>query len=170
MAKSSFVFMEYIMHKKVPMTPDGYKKMQEQLKHLKANVRPMIVRAIEEARDHGDLSENAEYDMAKEDQQQVSKQIEKLEHKLSLAQVIDPKTLEHDKVAFGATVKLHDLDSDEILTYQIVGVDEADAANRKISIESPMGRAMIGKEVGDEISVKTPKGNRTLELLDVVYQ
>ena len=158
------------MHKKVPMTPDGYKKLQDQLKHLKANVRPMIIRAIEEARSHGDLSENAEDDMAQEDQLQVSKQIELLEHKLSLAQVIDPKTLEHDKVAFGATVKLHDLDSDEVLTYQIVGVDEADAANRKISVESPMGRAMIGKEVGDEVVVNTPKGSRNLEVLDVIYQ
>lgn len=152
------------------MTPTGQKLLMEKLKQLKQVERPRIIAAIEEARGHGDLSENAEYDIAKERQLQLSQQIKDIEHKLSLAQVIDPKTINAEKIVFGATVKLIDIDNDEHLTYHIVGTDEADIAAGMISIESPIARALIGKEEGDEVKVKTPKGLRTLEINSIKYQ
>lgn len=152
------------------MTPEGHKKLNEQLKHLKKVERPRIVEAIEVARDHGDLSENAEYDAAKERQQQISQQIKEIEHKLSLAQVIDPSTVEHDKIVFGATVTLHDVSKSEEVSYMIVGVDESDISRGRISIESPIARALIGKEEGDEVVVRTPKGVRDFEVISVEYK
>jgi len=152
------------------MTPDGQKKMQEELKHLKSVERPKNVADIERARDHGDLSENAEYDAAKERQQLISRRIQELEHKLSLAQVIDPSTLDHDKVVFGATVRLHDVDNGEELSYTIVGVDESEISEGKISVESPIARALIGKEEGDEVKVRTPKGVREFEVVGIEYK
>lgn len=155
---------------KFPMTPDGYKKLQDRLKHLKAVERPKAIEAIEVARGHGDLSENAEYDAAKEHQHQLMEEIRRVEHQLSSAQVIDPSTLDHSKVVFGATVTLSDEDSGGKKCYQIVGTDEADIKLSKISIESPIARAMIGKEVGDTIKVTTPKGVREFEILEIEYK
>jgi len=154
---------------KMPMTPDGYRMLQEKLKHLKSVERPRIVQAIEEARGHGDLSENAEYDAAKESQLQLSKQIQDIENTLSLSQIIDPAKISSDKVVFGATVKLHDIDSNEEVAYKIVGSHESDIASGKISIESPIAKNLIGKSEGDEARVKTPKGIRTFEILDIKY-
>lgn len=158
------------MTQRIPMTPDGFKMLQERLKYLKQVERPKIVSAIEAARDKGDLTENAEYDTAKEMQLQMNQQIKEVEHKLSLAQVIDPKTVNAERVVFGATVTLADIDNDEHLTYSIVGTDESDIAKGKISIESPIARALIGKEEGDEVRVATPKGARNFEIISVEYR
>jgi transcription elongation factor GreA len=154
---------------KVPMTPEGHKKLQERLKHLKAVERPKVIEAIEVARGHGDLSENAEYDAAKEHQGQLTAEMRRIEHDLSLAQVIDPASLDHEKVVFGATVKLIDIDNDEEKCYQIVGIYESDIEAGRISIESPIARALIGKEAGDTVKVKTPNGIREFEILDITY-
>ena len=143
---------------KVPMLQEGYEKLSAQLATLKAE-RPLIVDAIEEARAHGDLSENAEYHAAKERQGQVEATINDLEDKLSRAQVIDPKTLSGNKIIFGATVTLMDED-DKPVKYQIVGQAEADAKAGMISYSSPLGRALIGREVGDEVEVSVPSGDK----------
>ena len=143
---------------KVPMLAEGYEKLTADLKVLRAE-RPKIVDAIEEARAHGDLSENAEYHAAKERQGQVEAMIGDLEDKISRAQIIDPTTLSGDKVIFGATVTLLDED-DKPVKYQIVGQTEADAGKGRISYNSPIGRALIGKQVGDEIEVTVPSGDK----------
>ena len=143
---------------KVPMLQEGYEKLSAQLATLKAE-RPLIVDAIEEARAHGDLSENAEYHAAKERQGQVEATIGDLEDKLSRAQVIDPTTLSGDRIVFGATVTLADED-DKPVKYQIVGQAEADAKAGMISYNSPLGRALIGREVGDEVEVSVPSGDK----------
>lgn len=143
---------------KVPMLAEGYERLTADLKALRAE-RPRIVDAIEEARAHGDLSENAEYHAAKERQGQVEAQIAELEDKVSRAQIIDPKTLSGDKVVFGATVTLLDED-DKPIKYQIVGHAEADASKGRISYTSPLARAMIGKQVQDEIEVTVPSGDK----------
>lgn len=143
---------------KMPMLQVGYDKLTAQLRELKAE-RPLIVDAIEEARAHGDLSENAEYHAAKERQGQVEATIADLEDKLSRAQVIDPATLSGDKVIFGATVTLLDED-DKPVKYQIVGQAEADAKLGMISYNSPLGRALIGRQVGDEVEVSVPAGDK----------
>src|ERR1700741_2316669 len=143
---------------KLPMLAEGYEKLTEDLRRLKAE-RPEIVDAIEEARAHGDLSENAEYHAAKERQGQIEASIADIEDRLSRAQVIDPRDLSGDKIVFGATVTL--LDEDEKpLRYQIVGQTEADAKSGKISYNSPLGRALIGKKVDDEVEVTVPSGDR----------
>jgi transcription elongation factor GreA len=143
---------------KLPMLAVGYEKLSAQLKELKAE-RPLIVDAIEEARAHGDLSENAEYHAAKERQGQVEATIADLEDKLSRAQVIDPATLSGDKIVFGATVTMMDED-DKPVRYQIVGQAEADAKAGMISYNSPLGRALIGRSVGDEVEVTVPSGDK----------
>ncbi|NVD43742.1 transcription elongation factor GreA [Qipengyuania atrilutea] len=143
---------------KVPMLAEGYERMTADLKTLRAE-RPKIVDAIEEARAHGDLSENAEYHAAKERQGQVEAQIADLEDRTSRAQIIDPTTLSGDKVVFGATVTMLDED-DKPVKYQIVGQTEADAKNGRISYNSPLGKALIGKSVGDEIEVTVPSGDK----------
>ncbi|WP_230281005.1 MULTISPECIES: transcription elongation factor GreA [unclassified Croceicoccus] len=143
---------------KVPMLAEGYEKLTAELKLLREE-RPRIVDAIEEARAHGDLSENAEYHAAKERQGQVEASIADLEDKVSRAQIIDPTTLSGDKVIFGATVTLLDED-DKPVRYQIVGPTEADAKSGRISYSSPLGRALIGKKVDDEIEVTVPSGER----------
>ena len=158
------------MTKRIPMTPLGRQALAKKLKYLKQVERPRNVSVIEEARSHGDIFENAEYDAAKERQLQISKQIEEIEHKLSLAHVIDPRRIESDKVVFGATVTLFAADSAERITYQIVGSDEADITAGKISIDSPLARALIGKEEGDEVRVKTPKGVRCFEIVEARYE
>ncbi len=155
--------------RKHPMTPAGHRRLLDQLKHLKTTVRPAAVQALSTARGHGDLSENAEYDIAKETLAQLERQIAETEAKLAAAQVIDPADLDHDKVVFGATVTVQDADSGDKTTYQIVGVDEADISAYKISIESPIARALIGKSEGEEATVQSPRGHRILEILRVEY-
>jgi len=151
------------------MTPAGQKKLIEKLKYLKQVERPKAIADIEEARGHGDLSENAEYDIAKERQLQLSQQIKEIEHRLSLAHVIDPSQIDSEKVVFGAHVTLSEIDNGEELTFFIVGADEVDVSAGKISIDSPIARALIGKEEGDEVKVKTPKGVRAFEIVEVRY-
>ena len=154
---------------RTPMTPNGKKQLEERLKQLKSVERPQNIAAIEEARNHGDLSENAEYDAAKERQLQISTQIQEIEHKLSLAHVIDPSSIDSDKIVFGATVTLRNLENDKEATYTIVGVDEADLKHGKISIESPIARALIGKQLDDEVKVRTPKGIIEYEVINLEY-
>lgn len=151
---------------KVPMLAEGHDLLVKQLKHLKEVERPENVAAIEEARGHGDLSENAEYHAAKERQGQIEAQIAEMEDKLARAVVIDPKTLSGDKVVFGATVRLLDED-DNLITYQIVGEVEADARKGRISLNSPLGRALISRFKGEEVEVVTPSGDRSY-LIDAV--
>jgi transcription elongation factor GreA len=147
---------------KVPMLAEGYRQLEEELKRLKAE-RPEVVDAIEEARAHGDLSENAEYHAAKERQGQIEAQLADIEDRLARALVIDPSTLSGDKVVFGATVSLKDED-DKPVRYQLVGQQEADAKVGRISYNSPLGRALIGRQVGEEVEVTTPSGDRYYEI------
>ena len=153
---------------KLPMLAEGYEKLQADVRHLKVVERPAIIEAIEEARGHGDLSENAEYHAAKERQGQVESQIADLDDRISRAMVIDPKTLSGDKVIFGATVHLLD-ENDNKIKYQIVGETEADAKSGRISYNSPLGRALIGREVGDEVEVTTPAGDRYFEIKKIEF-
>lgn len=154
----------------LPITPQGLNKLKEELKHLKTVERPRIVVAIEEARAHGDLSENAEYDAAKNRQGQINSRMLELEDKIARAQVIDPSTLKSDKVVFGATVKLLDLDSEEEVKYQIVGADESEVKEGKISILSPIAKSLIGKKQSDIVKITTPKGARELEILEILFE
>lgn len=153
---------------KVPMLAEGQRKLQEEVKHLKTVERPAIIDAIEEARAHGDLSENAEYHAAKERQGQVEATIGVLDDLLSRAMVIDPTTLSGDKVVFGATVTLLDEDDKEV-RYQLVGQAEADAKIGRISYNSPLGRALISKQVGEEVEVTTPAGDRYYKVAKIEF-
>ena len=153
---------------KIPLTRAGYDKLDAELKQLKSVERPAIIRAIAEAREHGDLSENAEYHSAKEKQSFIEGRIKELEGVISLAEVIDPARLS-GPVKFGATVDLVDEDTDEEKTYQIVGEYEADIEKGKLNMKSPLARALIGKEEGDSIEVRTPGGDRGYEVLKVSY-
>ena len=155
---------------KIPMTPEGHKKLQERLKYLKSVERPKIVQAIEVARGHGDLSENAEYEAAKDAQGHCNSEMKMIEDKLARAQVIDPATITHTKIAFGATVSIEDTQTDTKVTYQIVGEDESDIKLGRISIMSPIAKALIGKEEGDIVTVQTPKGTREFEILAIEYK
>lgn len=155
---------------KVPLTVNGAEMLKSELHNLKTVQRPAVIQAIAEARAHGDLSENAEYDAAKERQGFIEGRIKELEGKISHAQIIDPKTLDADgRVVFGATVELEDLDTGDNVTYQIVGDDEADIKSGKISVSSPIARALIGKHAGDTVNVQAPGGVRQYEILDVQY-
>ena len=156
--------------KKFYITLKGYEKLKKELEYLKSVERPKVVQAIAEARAHGDISENAEYDAAKEQQSFLETKIQQLETILAYANVIDTSKLSGDRVVFGAKVKLLDLYTDEELEYQIVGTQEADPKNGLISIESPIARALIGKKVGDFVEVKVPKGIREFEILDVSFE
>jgi len=152
------------------MTVVGAEKLKTELQRLKTVERPRIIQAIAEARSHGDLSENAEYHAAKEQQGFTEGRITELEHKLATAQVIDPKTVNaNGRVVFGATLNLMDERSGQEVTYQIVGDHEADIASGKISISSPIARALIGKELGDVVEVQVPDGLRSYEILDIRY-
>jgi len=153
----------------VPMTTRGYQVLVEELKRLKSVERPKNVREIEEARGHGDLSENAEFHAAKERQSLLDVQIRDIEDKVARAQVIDVSKLSGDRVVFGATVSLVDGDTGDKVIYQIVGDHEAEPKNGKISISSPVARALIGKNEGDEVQVRTPTGVRSFEILTVEY-
>lgn len=153
-----------------PMTIEGHRKLQSELDHLKKGERPAIIAAISEARAHGDLKENAEYHAAKEKQSFIEGRIRDLEAKLSHCQIIDiTKITNEGKVIFGATVTLLNADTEEQITYQIVGEDEADIKNKKISVTSPVARAMIGKMEEDEITVQSPKGEQVYEIVRVEY-
>jgi transcription elongation factor GreA len=155
---------------RVPMTQQGYQRLMEELKRLKAVERPKNVREIEEARGHGDLSENAEFHAAKERQSLLDVQIRDIEDKLARSQVIEISKLSGDKVVFGATVTLSDEDSGEKVMYQIVGDHEAEPKNGKISISSPIARALIGKTEGDEVQVRTPTGVRNFSILSLEFK
>ncbi|HNN09369.1 MAG TPA: transcription elongation factor GreA [Azospira sp.] len=156
---------------KIPLTLNGAEKLREELHRLKTIDRPNVVAAIAEARSHGDLSENAEYDAAKERQGFIEGRIQDVEGKLGNAQIIDPKALDADgRVVFGATVDIEDQDSGDTVTYQIVGEDEADIKQGKVSYASPMARALIGKFAGDIAQVQAPGGLREFEILDVRYE
>lgn len=159
---------------KVPMTPEGQARLQEELKRLKSVDRPKIIQDIATARDHGDLSENAEYHAAKEKQGFIEGRIKELEDKLSRAEVIDPSKLSGTRVQFGARVRVNvaddkgkELESEK--SYRLVGPDEADLNAGTISVTSPLGKALIGREVGDEVKIKMPAGLRVYEILDVSF-
>jgi transcription elongation factor GreA len=154
---------------RIPMTASGLQRLQDELKRLKNVDRPDVIRAIAEAREHGDLSENAEYHAAKERQGFIESQIGELEGQIGLAQVIDVSTLSGDTVKFGATVRLVDIDTDEEFTYQIVGQVESDIKAGRLSVSSPIARALIGKREGDEIDVATPGGRKQYEVLQVQF-
>lgn len=157
------------MSDKFPMTPSGHATMRAQLKKLKEVDRPANSRAIEIARGHGDLSENADYSAAKEEQGLIEARIREYDAKLSLAEVIDPTKLSGNRVRFGATVSIEDTESSEKQTYAIVGEHEADIKRGRISIAAPVARAMIGKEVGDTFVVQSPKGKREYEVVEVQW-
>jgi len=156
------------MIEKVPMTAEGHQRLEAELKNLKHEQRPAVIKAIEEARAHGDLSENAEYHAAKEQQGFIESRIQDFEGKVSRADVFDPTDLSGETVLFSATVSLADED-DKSFKYQIVGVDEVDVPGGKISFISPIGRALIGRRVGDEIEVKTPKGETYYEITKIEF-
>lgn len=154
---------------KVPMTPSGYAGLEEELKRLKSVDRPEIIKAIAEAREHGDLSENAEYHSARERQSFIEGRVLEIEGQMSRADVIDPKKLSGNTIKFGATVKLVDEDTDEEKTYRIVGEVEANIEAGQLNINSPLARALIGKEVGDSVEVSTPSGGRCYEVLEIRF-
>jgi transcription elongation factor GreA len=154
---------------KVPMTVEGKRRLDEELKHLMQVERPTIVKAIEVARGHGDLSENADYSAAKERQGFIEGRIQDINDKLARAQIINPKEIKSEKVVFGATVLLEEQESGKKITYQIVGVDEADIKGGKIGVSSPTARALIGKTEGDEVVVHAPKGELRYDILKIQY-
>lgn len=154
---------------KIPMTRDGLVQIEDELKRLRIEERPAVIRAIAEAREHGDLSENAEYHAARERQSFIEGRMAELEDIISRAQVIDTTGLSGDVVRFGATVSLCDEDTEEELTYRLVGSHEADAANGRLSVTSPLGRALIGKKLGDVVEVSAPRGSRSYEVVKIVY-
>ena len=157
------------MSDKVPMTINGKRRLEEELKVLLTVERPTVIKAIEVARANGDLSENADYSAAKERQSFIEGRIQEINAKIAMAEVIDTKAIKTDKIVFGANVKLLDVDKDEEVTYQIVGVDEADAKQGRVGITSPIARALIGKTVGDEVVVHAPKGKFSYEVIEVSY-
>ncbi|MGO8917327.1 MAG: transcription elongation factor GreA [Stellaceae bacterium] len=155
---------------KIPMTAAGFERLQEELKRLKSVDRPAIIRAIAEARDHGDLSENAEYHSARERQSFIEGRVLELEDKIARAEVIDVSKLSGKVVKFGATVTLEDEETEEKVVYQIVGEDEADIAQRRLSVTSPLARALIGKTIGENVEVSTPRGARSYEVVKVAFR
>jgi transcription elongation factor GreA len=155
---------------KIPMTAEGHQALDAELKHLKTVERPAVIAAISEAREHGDLSENAEYHAAKERQGWIEGRVQELEDKIARAQVIDTSKMSGDTVKFGATVTVVDEDTDQESTYKIVGDDEADVKAGKISLSSPIARSMINKEVGDVIEVNAPGGTKSYEILNVEWK
>ncbi|MGM0559578.1 MAG: transcription elongation factor GreA [Pseudomonadota bacterium] len=157
------------MSEKVPMTASGYARLEEELRHLRSVARPEVIKAIAEAREHGDLSENAEYHAARERQSFIEGRVAELEDKISRAQVIDPSKLSGDTVMFGATVEVADEDTDQESTFQIVGETEAEVKEGRIAVTSPLARALIGKQEGDSVEVMTPKGTKAYEILKISY-
>ena len=155
---------------KIPMTAEGFARLEQELKHLKSVERPAVIRSIAEARDHGDLSENAEYHAARERQSFIEGRVAELEAKIARAEVIDVSKLSGKQVKFGATVTVVDEDTEDKQTYQIVGADEADIKAGRLSIEAPLARALIAKKVGDSIEVSTPNGSKSYEIVRIRFR
>lgn len=158
------------MSDSIPMTPESYEKLQNELKQRMRVDRPKVVEDIAEARSHGDLSENAEYDAAKDRQGHIEARIKELNDRIARAEVIDPKTIESEKIVFGATVTLFDVDNENEVIYQIVGEDEADIKLGKISVTSPVGKALIGHKLDDEVRIRVPSGLKVYEVTDIEYK
>lgn len=158
------------MEAREPITIEGHKALQEELKRLKFEERPRVIEAIAIARDHGDLSENAEYDAAKEKQGFIEGRIKEIDSKLACCEIIDISKLSGDRVVFGATVTICDMENDKEVTYKIVGLDEADVNAGKISVQSPIARGLIGKNVDDEVTITTPSGSKEYEVVDVTFK
>ena len=154
--------------KRNPMTREGYRALQEELERLKKIERPQVIRAIEEARGHGDLTENSEYIYAKERQALIEGRLQELEHRLGIAEIIDTTNLPQDRIVFGSRFILSNVETEEETLYQIVGVDESDISQGKISVESPMAKALIGKRIDDEVIVDTPSGKREFEVVEIL--
>jgi transcription elongation factor GreA len=154
---------------KNPITPEGAARLREELIQLKSVERPAVIQAIATAREHGDLKENAEYHAARDKQSFIEGRIKEIEDKLARAEVIDLSKLAGDRVAFGATVKVSNADTGEQAAYKILGADEADLAKGSISVTSPLARSLIGKQVGEEVKVRMPGGERTYEILDITF-
>ena len=152
---------------RVPITKEGYDRLKNELQRLKKEERPVVIRAIEEARAHGDISENAEYEAAKEKQAMIEGKINDLLQKLGSSEVIERSENENGRIVFGSTVRMEDLETGEIASYRLVGPYESDVQTGTISVTSPLGKALIGKEEGEEVKVQTPKGMRNFEILDV---
>jgi transcription elongation factor GreA len=152
------------------MTPESYEKLQQELKQRMRVDRPKVVEDIAEARSHGDLSENAEYDAAKDRQGHIEARIKELNDRIARAEVIDPKTIQSDKIVFGATVTLFDVDNENEVVYQLVGEDEADIKLGKISVTSPVGKALIGHKLDDEVRIKVPSGLKVYEVTEIEYK
>ena len=155
---------------KNPITPEGYGKLRDELNNLRSVERPKVIQMIAVAREHGDLSENAEYHAARDKQSFIEGRVKDLENKLARAEVIDPSKLSGERVAFGATVKLSNTQTEEEVVYRIVGADEANLEAGSISISSPLARSLLGKEVGDEVKVRMPGGERLYEVLEVTFK
>jgi len=155
------------MGEKILITPQGYKRLLEEMEDLQKRQRPAIIKEIEEARAKGDLSENAEYHAAKEKHALIENRISELSEKINNAQIVDPSTVPKDRVNFGCTVVLYDIDNDEEIEYTIVGEDESDPKKGKISVNSPIARALLGKEEGDEVEVQVPAGTRRFEIVEI---
>lgn len=153
---------------RVPITPEGYQSLKKELEHLRKVERPNSIKAIEEARSHGDLSENAEYEAARDRQAFVEARLGELEYKLLRADIIDSETLPKDRAVFSCSVLLENLETGENVRYQLVGPDESDIEEGRISVTSPLGKAIIGKKPGDEITLQTPGGKRHYELIDIL--
>lgn len=154
---------------KIPMTIEGYNSLEKELQNLKSVERPAVIEAIATARAHGDLSENAEYHAAREQQSFIEGRIKELDSVISMAQIIDPSSLSGNTVKFGATVVIIDEDTDAKETYMIVGHYEANAEKKKLSVQAPIARALIGKSVGDSVEVRAPGGKKVYEILEVIY-
>lgn len=158
------------MQQRIPITPEGYRRLQEELDRLVKIERPRNIQAIAEARAHGDLSENAEYHAAKERQSFIEGRIQELQAKLAMAEVIDPSRINQSKIAFGAKVRVLDLQTDEEYVFILVGPEETDVKAGKISVSSPVGKALLGKEVGDVVSIKAPARTIEYEVLEIGFE
>jgi transcription elongation factor GreA len=155
---------------KNPITPEGFARLRDELHNLRSVERPAVILAIATAREHGDLKENAEYHAARDKQSFIEGRVKDLEHKLALAEVIDPTKMSGGRVAFGARVKLSNVETDEEVSYRILGADESDLKAGTIGVTSPLARSLIGKEVGDEVKMRMPGGERTYEILEVSFK
>ncbi|MDA8138673.1 MAG: transcription elongation factor GreA [Desulfobacteraceae bacterium] len=153
---------------KVPITPQGYESLKKELSHLMSVERPNVIKAIEEARSHGDLSENAEYEAAKERQAFIEGRVNELKYKIGNAQIIDPATLPKDRAVFASRVLLSNVDTGEDVRYQLVGPDESNVNEGRISVASPLGKAILGRKPGDEITLEAPGGKRVYELVEIL--
>jgi transcription elongation factor GreA len=152
---------------RVPITKEGYEKLKAELQRLQKEERPAVIKAIEEARGHGDISENAEFEAAKEKQALIEGRIQEITHRLGHCEIIEPSNDDNGRIMFGSTVMMEDLETNDVTTFTLVGPYEADVQAGTISVVSPLGKALIGKEEGDEVKVQTPKGIRMFEILEV---